>query len=106
MLQPLDFEVGVCDTISMKNETTMTATYQRNLLDQGYNGWENWETFNVALWVQNDEGLYDLARNFTNYDDLVTVLYGEFGVKETRDGVKFADPKVNRLELNKVLADL
>ena len=90
----------------MKNETTMTATYQTNVLDQGYNGWTNWETYNISLWVQNDEGLYDLARNFTNYDDLVTVLYEEFGVKETRDGVKFADPKVNRLELNEVLAEI
>jgi hypothetical protein len=82
------------------------ATYQTNVLDQGYNGWANYETWNVSLWVQNDEGLYDLARNFTNYDDLVTVLYEEFGVKETRDGVKFADPKVNRLELNEVLAEI
>jgi hypothetical protein len=23
-----------------------------------YNGWKNWETWNVALWFGNDEGLY------------------------------------------------
>lgn len=24
-----------------------------------YNGWSNYETWNVALWFDNDEGLYD-----------------------------------------------
>ena len=23
-----------------------------------YNGWKNWETWNVALWCDNDEGIY------------------------------------------------
>ena len=26
-----------------------------------YNGWKNWETWNVALWLGNDEGLYRAA---------------------------------------------
>jgi len=27
-----------------------------------YNGWTNYETWNVALWAANDEGLYNMAR--------------------------------------------
>ena len=23
-----------------------------------YNGWKNWETWNVALWCDNEEGIY------------------------------------------------
>lgn len=28
-----------------------------------YNGHRSWNAWNVALWVQNDEGLYALARD-------------------------------------------
>lgn len=27
-----------------------------------YNGHKNWNHWNVSLWINNDEGLYDLAR--------------------------------------------
>jgi hypothetical protein len=33
----------------------MTTSYQRNALDISYNGWENYETWNVALWINNDQ---------------------------------------------------
>ena|ERR1017187_4116827 len=26
--------------------------------DKGYNGWNNYETWNVALWIDNDQGSY------------------------------------------------
>lgn len=84
----------------------MTATFQTDLLETGYNGWANYETWNVSLWLQNDEGLYDLAKNFTDYNDIVSVLYEEFGVTETKDGVKFNDSKINRIEMNEMLQEL
>jgi hypothetical protein len=84
----------------------MTATYQTNALDISYNGWCNYETFNVALWINNDEGLYDFAAECGDYETLVNRLYEEYGVKETKDGVKFADPKVNVIQLNSDVFDL
>lgn len=84
----------------------MTVTFQTNIADKTYNGWANYETWNVALWIGNDEGLYGLARNFTDYDDLVTVLYEEYGQRQTPDGVKWNSPKINRLEMNEMLQDL
>ena len=48
---------------SQTNQIMTTATYQANLLDQDteYNGWTNYETWNVGLWLGGDEGLYDIA---------------------------------------------
>ena len=83
----------------------MPTTYQTNILDQTYNGSTNYETWNVALWINNDEGLYHLAAECGDYETLVYRLYDEYGVKETRDGVKFADPKVNVIQINSAVFD-
>jgi len=83
----------------------MTTSYQRNALDISYNGWENYETWNVALWINNEEGLYHLAMGCGDYETFVDCLYNEYGVNETKDGVKFADPKVNVVQINSDVFD-
>ena len=82
-----------------------SATFQTEIIDQTYNGWANYETWNVALWIQNDEGLYNLALTLSDYQELVDVLYNEYGVTETKDGVKFNSPKLNRIELDDMMSD-
>ena len=83
----------------------MTSTYQTQLTDTTYNGWTNYETWNLALWLGNDEGLYNLAR-----------MYKEHGYKSlshmllemstgTPDGVKWNDTNLNSCELNDMLFD-
>ena len=32
------------------------------------NGWKNYQTFNVALWINNDESLYRFATQYANRD--------------------------------------
>lgn len=85
----------------------MTATFQTNLTDQTYNGWTNYETWNVALWIGNDQGLYHLAREVGNYRDFVDCLEAcTFNDRATKDGVAYRDPKVNIIELDEMIAEL
>jgi hypothetical protein len=83
----------------------MTVSYQTNIEDQTYNGWTNYETWNVSLWINNDEGLYGACKGFYKYDQVIELMY-ECGSKETPDGVKWNDPKINQFELNEMLEDL
>ena len=73
--------------------------------DTSYNGWTNYETWNVALWLQNDEGLYELARDYRNYEALAYGLK-ECDCNKTPDGVSWTDPELNMDELNEMMEDL
>ena len=80
-----------------------------------YNGWTNYETWNVTLWLQNDEGLYSLTKEWLDHqrenDDLpeyeifrhtLTELCGD----KTPDGVEWNDPRINGLEVSEMMMDL
>jgi len=46
-----------------------------------YNGWANYQTWNVILWMDNDEKLHDTARKVSSYKDFreaISFLYSEF----------------------------
>lgn len=42
-----------------------------------YNGYTNWETWNVALWLDNDESYYNETRGMTA-DELERFVTSEF----------------------------
>ena len=75
----------------------MTVTFQRNLLSTEYNGWENYKTWNVALWINNDEGLYNLAQECGDYQTFCDCV-GSDAV--TGDGVRYNDPDVNVVQID------
>ena len=72
-----------------------------------YNGWANYETWNVALWIQNEEGLYHLAQQWAEhgYKSLSHQLVELCGAN-TPDGVDWQDSKLDINELNEMLAEL
>ena len=75
----------------------MTTAFQTDLTDKGYNGWSNYETWNVSLWIQNDEGFYDIARRCDDYQDFVDAMEGF--MSHTPDDVSFTSPELDTQEL-------
>ena len=86
-------------------------------MTDGYNGWKNRETWNVALWIGNDEGLYHLARGCRHsvhpYNDFAETMHGcreqDTGrtiAHETPDGVRWDDPKLDIEALDAMMEEL
>lgn len=61
-----------------------------------YNGHKNWNMWNVSLWINNDEGLYNLARYYIRHsktrnqaaESMLQDLI-ETGIRETPDGAPY-----------------
>ena len=71
-----------------------------------YNGWTNWETWNVAMWIGNDEMLNRIMTLSAKGDwEMFKALAMQFGITKTPDGVDFEDPKVNQDEISKAHAE-
>ena len=79
---------------------------QTQMTTETYNGWANYETWNVALWLGNDEGMYDLARGYRHhgYKSLSHVLVELFG-PQTPDGVHWQDCELDIFALSDMLEE-
>lgn len=78
-----------------------------------YNGWANYETWNVALWIQNDEGLYSLAKEHNDYQSFVDEMASwseQTGDSktflQTGDGVAWNDSGLDHDALNEMIREL
>ncbi len=64
------------------------------------NGWTNWKTWNIAMWIANDEMLNRMMTLSAKGDwDIFKTLAMNFGITQTPDSVSFEDPEVNQTEL-------
>lgn len=59
-----------------------------------YNGYKNRETWNVCLWISNDEGLYNFASDCCDYAEFVEGLR-EMNCLETNDQVAWNDSGID-----------
>jgi hypothetical protein len=85
-----------------------------------YNGYKNYETWNIMLYVNNDKMVYDSIKNLwlsrrkfnydlkKNYKTLYEcwVLEYEMFKKKTPDGVSWGDKKLDFNEINQHLEEL
>ena len=72
-----------------------------------FNGWANYETWNVSLWINNDESMYRLARIYghSGYDHLIPTLEVTFG-QMTPAGVRWMDGRIDTDEMDEMLEEL
>ena len=71
-----------------------------------YNGWKNYETWNVALWIGNDEGLYHLARSCSDYGMFSREMREIMSTTETPDGAAWNDSGLDIERLDEMIREL
>ena len=75
------------------------------MTDTTYNGWTNYETWNAALWLGNDEGLYRIARRAYSWQNCIDLLMLH-GITKTGDGVPYASVEIDTEEMEEFLEDI
>ena len=70
-----------------------------------YNGYTNWETWNVAMWIGNDALLYRLAKRANSYSQFIETIKVYSQGPCTPDGVYWASKKVKRKEITEVIKE-
>ena len=81
---------------------TQTAFNLTDMPKKEYNGWSDWTTWNCALWIGNDEGLYNMARNCVDYIDFINNVIDL--LPKTPDGAIWDEADV--FEMNEMMAEL
>ena len=78
---------------------------------KGYNGYKNYQTWNVVLWLDNDETLYTAARDFMEkykgsnpYRTFIQRM--EMTHSRTPDNVKWLSSLINKKEVNEYMEEL
>lgn len=100
----------------------MTQTQTTNPVDE-YNGWANRATWNISLWIDNDENLYRAASNAVDkirsrdtLAETVTPAWAKafatvefescFGKPETPDGIRTNDPDIDWSQIADMIKEL
>ena len=83
---------------------------------QTMNGWANYETWNAALWIGNDEFLYNTAKACVEFAEgenpwtkfVRCMTDGQIGphLGKTGDGVRWDDPAIDAAEMAEMMTDL
>ena len=69
------------------------------------NGYTNWETWHVASWIDNDELLYSISREASDYADFLHRISWYSQGPCTPDGVNWESSVLNRSELDELIEE-
>ena len=77
-----------------------------NLWDtpEKYNGWSDWTTWNVALWINNEESIYNIAKDCNDYIDFLFEMQAMFGFYSTPDGADYGEANLD--EMNELIKEI
>ena len=87
------------NTIQADFQTMLTQT-KFNLSDikKTYNGWADWTTWNVALWINNDECLHSIARECETYNEFLFEMQDMIGSMATPDGADWGEAALTEMQ--------
>ena len=77
-----------------------------NLWDtpEKYNGWTDWTTWNVALWINNEQSIYNVAAECNDYLDFLWEMQAMIGSYATPDGADWGE--ANLEEMNELVKSI
>ena len=86
------------NTIQADFQTMLTQT-KFNLSDikETYNGWSDWTTWNVALWINNDDCLYSIAKECETYNEFLYEMQYMIGSMFTPDGADWGEANLSEM---------
>ena len=66
-----------------------------------FNGWADWTTWNVALWINNDSCFNSIAKECETYNEFLYEMQYMIGSFATPDGADWGEANID--ELNEVI---
>ena len=72
-----------------------------NLSDrkESYNGWADWTTWNCALWINNEQSIYNIAAVCDTYSDFLWEMQAMCGFYSTPDGADYGEANYDEMNL-------
>ena len=64
-----------------------------------YNGWTDWTTWNCALWINNEQSIYNIAAVCDTYTDFLWEMQAMCGFYSTPDGADYGEANYDEMNL-------